>query len=114
MEQRIEDLNEEINNYFFNKINFILDGKVIKEGKLKLFSMKSFNLKFFLIDENNSIKTLEMPYPFRLIRHKNGYVFDYRLEAFRLLKKTELLDNLIEENFVKSRYFDKQLIVKIQ
>ena len=55
-----------------------------------------------------------MPYPFNLIETKNGYIFDYRLDSFKLLNKSELLDNLLKENTVKSRYFDKSLILKIK
>lgn len=114
MKSKIKDLNETFNKYFFKKISFILDGKIIKEGRLKLFSMKGFNFKFFLIDDNNIIKAIEMPYPFNLIETKNGYIFDYRLDSFKLLNKSELLDNLLKENTVKSRYFDKSLILKIK
>ena len=101
MEQQIKDLNEEINAHFLKNISFILDGKVIKEGKLKLFIMKGFNFKFFLIDNSNVIKTIEMPYPFSLVRKNNGYIFDYRLDSFKLLKKSELLDSLLEEHLIK-------------
>lgn len=113
-ENIIEDLNEVFNEYFFKKFTFILDNKILKQGRLKLFTMKSFNLKFFLLDEENSIKALEIPYPFKLIKQDNGYIFDYRLKHFKLLPDTELIDNLIENDTQKSRYFDKPLIVKIE
>jgi len=110
---KVEDLNKTFNEYFYKKFTFILDNKVLKEGRLKLFSMKSFNLKFFLVDGEN-IKTLEIPYPFVLNKIANGYIFDYRLEKFKLLKKTELLDTILEENNIKSRLYNKPLILKIE
>lgn len=110
----IIDLNEAFNEYFFKKITFLLDNKVIKDGRLKLFTMKSFNLKFFLLDEENEIKTLEIPYPFDLIKLNDGYLFDYRLEKFKLLKDTEQLDNLFDPDCPKSRLYDKPLIIKIE
>lgn len=114
LKDRIIDLNGIFNNYFYKKFTFILDNKVLKEGRLKLFNMKGFNLKFFLIDEENSIKSIELPYPFALTRSESGYIFDYRLEKLKLLPGSELIDNLSEIDTPKSRYYDKPLIIKIE
>lgn len=110
----VEDLNKTFNNYFFKKFTFLLDNKPIKDGRLKLFSMKGFNLKFFLVDEENIIKNLELPYPFKLQKTSYGYIFDYRLEKFKLLKNTEQLDNLADPDCPKSRFYDKPLVIKIE
>lgn len=110
----IVDLNGIFNEYFFKKFTFILDGKPIRIGRLKLFNMKGFNLKFFLIDENSDIKNLEIPYPFSFSKTKEGYLFDYRISAFKLIKKPELVDNLTEQDFIKSRYYNKPLYIKIE
>lgn len=110
----IKDLNEAFNEYFFKNCKFILDNKVVKEGKLKLFTMKGFNLKFFLLDSENNVKPLELPYPFKIVKRENGYLFDYRLSAFKTLKKSELVDNLLEENTPPSKFFNKPLIIKIE
>jgi hypothetical protein len=113
-DNKIIDLNEIFNDYFFKKFTFILDNKVLKEGRLKLFTMKGFNLKFFLIDSENTIKNLEIPYPFSLVKNDNGYIFDYRLEKFKLIENTELINNLADTDCQKSRYYDKPLIIKIE
>jgi hypothetical protein len=76
--------------------------------------MKGFNLKFFLVDEENLIKNLELPYPFKMVKTDYGYIFDYRLEKFKLLKNTELLENLEEPDCPKSRFYNKPLIIKIE
>lgn len=110
----VVDLNDTFNDYFFKKFTFILDGKIIKEGRLKLFSMKGFNLKFFIIDDDNDIKNIELPYPFKFSKNKTGYYFDYRLSAFKLIENPELIYDLTEKDFVKSRYFDKLLEIKIE
>lgn len=113
-ENKVIDLNEIFNTYFFRNITFILDNKSIKQGRLKLFTMKGFNLKFFLLDDEGNIKSLELPYPFDLIKTTSGYIFDYRIEKFKTLKNTELLQNFSETDIVKSRFYDKPLIVKIE
>jgi hypothetical protein len=110
----VQDLNETFNSYFYKKVTFLLDNKPIKDGRLKLFTMKGFNLKFFLVDEENLIKNLELPYPFKMVKTDYGYIFDYRLEKFKLLKNTELLENLEEPDCPKSRFYNKPLIIKIE
>ena len=107
------DLNKIFNKYFFNQFTFILDNKIVKNGRLKLFSMKGFNLKFFLVDPDGTIKNLEIPYPFALVQTPHGFIFDYRLEKLQLLDNTEHLDNL-EDDCPKSRFFDKPLYLKIE
>lgn len=114
LENKIIDLNETFNEFFFKKFSFYLDNKVLKEGRLKLFTMKGFNLKFFLIDNENSIKTIELPYPLKLIKVDNGYIFDYRIEKLKPLVDTELIDTLCDDTISKSRYYDKPLIIKIE
>jgi hypothetical protein len=113
-DNKIIDLNEIFNDYFFKKFTFILDNKILKEGRLKLFTMKGFNLKFFLLDNENIIKNLELPYPFKLSKTEEGYIFDYRLDKFKLVENTELINNLADKDCQKSRYYDKPLIVKIE
>lgn len=113
-DNKIIDLNEIFNDYFYKKFTFILDNKILKEGRLKLFTMKSFNLKFFLLDNEGIIKNVEIPYPFELKKIENGYIFDYRLEKFKLIENTELVHRLESDDVSKSRYFDKPLIIKIE
>lgn len=110
----IIDLNETFNNLFYKKFTFILDNKIIKTGRLKLFTMKAFNLKFFLADATNEVKAFELPYPFDLIKLGDGYIFDYSIKKIKTLKRTELLDNLEAGDVHKSRFYNKPLILKIE
>lgn len=112
---KIFDLNEYFNELFYKKFTFILDSKIIKSGRLKLFDMKGFNLKFFLIDEENNIKQFEIPYPFKIRKKDNILEFDYRLfNLVHLRDNLELLDNIEDTDVVKSRLYDKILTVKIE
>ena len=60
MEYNILNLNENLNSHFYKKFIFSLDNKIIKTGRLKLFTQKGFNLKFFLDDCDISIKELNI------------------------------------------------------
>jgi hypothetical protein len=112
MEYKVLDLNEDLNSYFYKKFSFILDNKVIKSGRLKLFTQKAFNLKFFL-DDCEVSKAFEIPYPFAIKSVKNGYHFDYRLKNLDIDVEPEQIYSLSDTS-PKSRFLNKLLIIKIE
>ena len=112
MEYNILNLNESLNSYFYKKFTFTLDNKVIKAGRLKLFTQKAFNLKFFL-DDCEVSKAFEVPYPFVLKTLKNGFIFDYRLKNLDVDVEPEQIYSL-SDTLPKSRFLDKQLVIKIE
>lgn len=112
MEYKVLSLNEDLNSHFYKKFTFNLENKVIKSGRLKLFIQKAFNLKFFL-DDCETAKAFEIPYPFSIKKNENGYVFDYRLKNIDVINDPELIYSLSETS-PKSRFLDKQLIIKIE
>lgn len=61
-------------------VEFVIDNKIIKKGKIKMFNTKQFFLKF-KIECAASTKEYEIPYPFRVENTSNGYLFDYTLSA---------------------------------
>jgi hypothetical protein len=62
-------------------VDFYLDGKIIKQGKIKVFNTKQFFIKF-KIENGDIVKEYELPYPFRVDTLTNGFMFDYCLSAF--------------------------------
>lgn len=113
MDNKISNLTEVFNTFFYKKFTFILDNKILREGRLKLFTQKGFNLKFFITEGGDDIKIFEIPYPFAIKHNSKGYIFDYRVKSFTLLDNPEQIYEL-SEDFSKSRLFDKQLILKIE
>lgn len=112
MEYNILNLNENLNSHFYKKFIFSLDNKIIKTGRLKLFTQKGFNLKFFL-DDCDISKAFEIPYPFSIKELKNGFIFDYRLKNLDVDIEPEQIYAL-SDNIPKSRFLDKQLVIKIE
>jgi hypothetical protein len=55
-------------------------GKTLKKGVLKLINTKQFYIKLN-IQQDKSIKLLELPYPYKISLNENIYTFDYTLSC---------------------------------
>jgi hypothetical protein len=62
-------------------VSFVLDDKVIKEGRIKIFNTKQNFIKFRL-ETDGEDKEWELTYPYDIRETGNGYIFDYSLSAF--------------------------------
>jgi len=67
-------------------VEFKIDDKVLKRGQIKVFNTKQFFIKFKL-DIEGDYKDYELPYPYRVEKVPDGFIFDYCLSAF--IPKTE-------------------------
>jgi hypothetical protein len=74
-------LENQLKDLMLKHVEFKIDGKVIKRGKVKVFNTKQFFVKFKL-EYGDDIKEYEIPYPYRVDKLRNGYLFDYCLSAF--------------------------------
>lgn len=95
---------------------FSQNDKVIREGILTDFNVKSFNLRFDLQnDKTNNIKAIELPYPFNIMKQKGSLLFDYRISNLKsLISKTELTQFIEENNKQPSRFFDSIVMVSLK
>lgn len=90
------ELEEQLKVLMLKNIEFQLNGKSYKKGKVKVFNTKQFFIKFKL-ETPNDIREYELPYPYRVEKLINGFLFDYCLSAF--IPKTE-------ESFWKMKTMD--------
>lgn len=74
-------LEQQLKPIMLSQVEFRVDGKVIKRGKVKVFNAKQFILKFKL-DNSGVIKDYEVPYPYRVEETADGFLLDYCLSAF--------------------------------
>jgi hypothetical protein len=70
-----------LKDIILQNVEFKVDNKVIKKGKVKVFNTKQFFIRFKL-DNNGIINEYDLPYPFRVEKNNDGYLFDYCLSAF--------------------------------
>lgn len=76
-----DNIERSVNRFLQQKIHFYVGGKLLKTGKLILFSIKDFHL-VFTINIHHHKKTFEIPYPFDFESHDNRVVFSYNLQKF--------------------------------
>ena len=108
-------IEEHIKQLLLTDINFTLDGKKIKSGKLILFAVRDFFCVFTLHDHVKNKKTVyEIPYPFKITAHKNKVVFDYTAIAFGT--STDRVYKIVKHVQPKktSKFFDKKVVVSSQ
>jgi len=109
----IEKINTSISRHLQEKVDFFLENKKIKSGKLILFCIKDFYCTFTLVIEEKKKKiTFEVPYPFNVTTQTDQLTFDYSLQTFinnnNLIKE----DINIIKNKKTSKLFNKKLVLK--
>jgi hypothetical protein len=99
-------------NYFLQRdVVFSMDNKIIKEGKLILFSQKDYYLIFHLKNSNGDNKKYELPYPFNIDREKNYLTFDYKIESISK-NDSELYYRLLSLNKNQvSRFYNNKVMM---
>jgi hypothetical protein len=74
-------LEHQLKTLMLTTVEFKIDNKVIKRGKIKVSNTKQFFIKFKL-ENDKEVKEYEIPYPFRVEKRKDGFLFDYCLSSF--------------------------------
>lgn len=89
-------------------INFLIDNKIVKKGKLLLFRRAHYFIQMTLLNEKGSKENAEIPIPFKIEDYTDeGLIyFDYRINSLEV----EELPKIPEK--ITSIYFNK--ILEIQ
>jgi hypothetical protein len=74
-------IEEELKSLMLKDVSFVLDDKVIRKGKIRIYNTKHNFIKF-KIESDGEVKEWEITYPFRVDKVKNGLLFNYALSAF--------------------------------
>jgi hypothetical protein len=77
----MQKLEKKLKNIILKNVEFKIDGKIIKKGKIKVFNTKQFFIRFKLEQPDKTLE-YDLPYPFKIIENGDGYIFDYCLSAF--------------------------------
>jgi hypothetical protein len=76
-------LTQYLQPYLLQSVEFVLNDKVIKRGKIKIFNFKQYFVKFSLETDSGELKVYDLMYPFRVDKDADGNcVFNYHLSAF--------------------------------
>lgn len=78
-----ELIEEKLTKHLQKKVDFVLDNKTIKSGKIMLFCIKDFFCTFTLYSQEKKKKIIyEIPYPFNASFQDESVMFDYTIETF--------------------------------
>ena len=106
----IEGIKRAVNKHLQKKVDFYLENKKIKSGKILLFSVKDFFCVFMLLSEEKKKRlTFEIPYPFNIQESEDSIVFDYSLQTFINNNKFIKDDLIVAKNKKTSKLLNKKL-----
>jgi hypothetical protein len=112
----VDELEHVLKEQFQKQLEFELNGRVYKKGKLVLFRLDTYNNNYevsFMFDKPNTdkVENFKVPYPFQYEYYPEDdhIFFDYRLNT--LTNDNALSDRIrkLTENYPVSKYFDKIL-----
>jgi len=109
----IDTLEKALNKYLQQKITLSIHGKVFKNGKLVLFSIKDFYLNFTFSIQNVK-KIYEIPYPFYFSSKEGKIILDYTLSKFHHNIK-EIIDySRLVHPKKPTKFFDTRVEIAIE
>lgn len=80
--------------------------KTCRVGKIQNFDIKQFYVKFFIENNKNKIKVLELPYPYIVSQHNNITTLNYHTTSFCSKNSETFLKIKLINNKSASKYFD--------
>ena len=61
-------------------VRFMLNDKILREGKLLLFNIKDFYITFTIRTKTKLLTTYEIPVPYTVRSHNDVIIMDYALK----------------------------------
>ena len=95
MNVSLEKVTDFLKPFLLRDIIVKTDKKILKRGKLKIFQIKQYHINLTL-EYNDTIKSYEIPYPFRVDGHEHGAILNYQLSSFipkKQISKVRFLDS---------------------
>lgn len=94
-------------------IKLLLNSKVIRQGRLMLYSFKNFNIELYFKTNksNNQTRKTDIPIPFAIHSQDDIIILDYSLESlFPNMKAEDIKPDLPNTD---SKFFNSKVKIKI-
>tara|TARA_R110000824_G_scaffold24798_2_gene86892 strand:+ start:10166 stop:10516 length:351 start_codon:yes stop_codon:yes gene_type:complete len=91
----LEKVTNFLKPFLLQNIVIKTDKKILKRGKLKIFQVKQYYINFTL-EYKDSIKSYEIPYPYKTDWDKEMAILNYHLSSFipkKQINRVKFLDN---------------------
>ena len=70
-----------LQSFLQSRITITCNNKVIKTGRLTLFNLKQYFIKFYIETDKKTNKVLELPYPFKIECDGKMCTLNYKLSS---------------------------------
>lgn len=78
---KLTDIERIFESLLQKKVQVVVNGKVIKDGILLLYTIKDYYVTFILKSSEGIKKYYEFPMPFNIELKDNSFILDYKLET---------------------------------
>lgn len=102
MKDILPELEVSLKNFLQKSIKFKIDNKIVKTGKLILFSQNHYNLIFTLKNKNKNV-TYKIPIPFDFSLVNDKLILNYKISTFTKNNKT--IENILSR--IKKKTYSK-------
>lgn len=107
----MNNIEQQLKKCILKTVNFVIDDKSVRSGKIKVFNIKQFFIRFKILT-NDIEKEYELPYPYKLIETNNGFIFDYCLSAFCPPSNENYYKMLLYDKSNASKLYNNYLFMK--
>ncbi len=78
----MESYTKILQDYLQSKVIIKCNNKVLKTGKLTLFNIKQYFIRFYIETDKKTTKVLELPYPFLMNKDSEGWcTLNYKISS---------------------------------
>ena len=95
-------------------VKFVINNKILREGKLILFNLKDYYIECVFIVKDNKQKLYEIPAPFKIRTTDNTIEFDYTTRTITRnhLSNGVAIKMLVHDLGKKSKFYDNVLTIE--
>jgi hypothetical protein len=102
-----------IKNYLQKQVTFCVGQKTVRRGKLLLYNVSDYYIKFTIKTNKDIQKTYEVPFPFQVYDNINYLILSYKIDDLCAGNSNRV--NFINDHFtdITNKLYDKRLIISI-
>ena len=114
MNESITYIDDHLKNLLQRDVQFVVNDKILREGKLIVFNIKDFYISFIIHTKKNLTKTYDIPLPYGVVVTQNTVILDYTLRNVHYNKPSikRLIETICKTIGKKSKLYDTCLTIK--
>ena len=99
-----------LENFLQRDVNFNIEHKTVRRGRLLLYNINDYYIKFTIMTNKNLQKNYEVPYPYMIENHDSHVVLSYKIhDLVRGNNNKEIIARQFEP--VPNKLYDKNLYI---